>query len=162
MPLKAPNSANTVIVLDIKGELQADSVRRIDPTMENRFLVFDGNAQGKFSFGDGKTNRYHAEDWKSKDQYFSWDFHSVKLATYKVVIKYLSDNTTGGTFTVHLDDFKLKGETLTNMDKDPVVSQELGVVTLKRGNNYMAIKADEIKKGELMKILEINLIPIKN
>jgi alpha-L-fucosidase len=160
VPLKAPDAANSVVVLDIKGKIEADSVRRIDPAIANRFLVFDGNAQGKFGFGDGKTNRYHAEGWKSKSQFLFWDLYSVKPATYKVLIKYLADDKTGGAFTLQLDDVKLKGETQAGKDKSPVITQDLGVVTLKAGKNYMAIKADEIKKDELIKLLEIQLIPV--
>jgi alpha-L-fucosidase len=45
--------------------------------------------------------------------------------------------------------------------KGAVVTQEIGIAELSKGLQKLSIKAIEIKGAELMKLLEIQLIPIK-
>jgi alpha-L-fucosidase len=158
LPAEAPDAANSVIVLEVQGKLLADSVRRLDPTITNRLLVFDGKVHGRgFSFGDGKANRYNVEKWTSSDQYFTWDLRSLQPASYKVVLKYLADEATGGVYQVTLDDFEKSGTIVQT--KGPVVTQEVGVAKVKAGSNQLSVKAKDIAKGGFVKLLEIQLIP---
>src|SRR5438067_1561235 len=55
VPLKAPDTANTVIVLATKGDIETDSVRLLSENgTANRLLAFDAELTGKgFGFGDG-------------------------------------------------------------------------------------------------------------
>lgn len=163
LPSKAPDESNSVVVLEIKGKVSADTIRRIESSVTNRLLVFDADAHGEgFRFGDGKTNRYNVENWKSKEQYLSWDFYSLQPASYKVVLKYLSDANAGGTYNLKLDEFSRNAEAGLNHKSGPVITEELGIASLKAGRNKLTIKPIDIKKIELMKLLEVQLIPVES
>jgi len=158
IPSKSPDDADAVVVLDIEGPVTAEPVRRLAAKgIANRLLAFDAELHGKgFGFGDGKTNRYYVEGWKSSDQYLSWDFKILEPAKYRLVAKYLPAQARGS-YEVSLAGFK-KELTVSGEKSDAVVSQEVGMVTLPPGKHQLTIKPVSIKGGELMKILEVQLI----
>ena len=82
LPANSIDSINTVIVLELNEKPAVDSVRFIAPNvMETRLLAFDAMLNGNgFGFGDGKTNRYYVDGWKSLEQSVSWKFRLSKAA----------------------------------------------------------------------------------
>lgn len=161
LPSKSPNEPNVVVVLEIDGKIETDATRVLSSsTLENRFLVFDAQQHGqKFGFGDGKTNRYYVTGWKSKDAYLSWNVKSLKPAKYKVVLKYIADEGGSG-FTVKVGSFSKK-EVVTASVKGAVITREIGIVRVETGSVELNIKPLDIKGDELMKLLEVQLLPIK-
>jgi len=160
LPAKADDPSDVVIALELKGKVDTDRERLIAADISsNRFLAFDADLHGKgFGFGDGKTDRYFVNNWKTKDAYLSWDFRSVVPAKYKIVVKYIADAE--GSYAFSLADFKQTAE-ITPAAKGGVVTQELGTVSLGKGKFQISIKPVEMKGKELMKLLEVQLIPLK-
>ena len=67
LPARPVDTSNTVIVADLYASIEVDSVRFVTTDMPTRLLAFDARQQGKgFSFGDGKTDRFYVEGWKTK------------------------------------------------------------------------------------------------
>jgi alpha-L-fucosidase len=161
LPLKSPAGPNVVIVLEVDGKIETDAARVISSDVpENRFLVFDAEQHGpRLSYGDGKTNRYYVTGWKSKDSYLSWNLKALKPAKYKVVLKYIADEG-GAAYEVKIGDF-VKKEEVSPSVKGAVVTTEIGIATLGAGPIELRIKPLIIKGEELMKLLEIQLLPIK-
>lgn len=161
LPLKSVAEPNVVIVLEIDGEIETDSTRVLSPDVSaNRFLAFDAAQHGKrLSYGDGKTNRYYVTDWKSKDSYLSWNLKSLKPAKYKVVVKYIADES-GSAYVVNVGGFSKKEDIKAHV-KGVVVTKEIGIADLSAGPVQLNIKPLEIKGNELMKLLEIQLLHIK-
>lgn len=161
LPSKSPDEPNVVVVLEIDGKIETDATRVLSSnTLENRFLVFDAQQHGqKFGFGDGKTNRYYVTGWKSKDAYLSWNVKSLKPAKYKVVLKYIADEGGSG-YTVKVGSFSKK-EVVTASVKGAVITREIGIVRVETGSVELNIKPLDIKGDELMKLLEVQLLPIK-
>lgn len=163
LPKVAPDSINTVIVMELKGKIQADSIRYVAANSKlTRLLAFDATQHGKgFGFGDGKTDRYYVNGWKSKDQYLSWSFRTATPATFKIVIKYLADENSGGSYQVQLAGFKQ--EVKVDKGSNKVSIKEIGTISLNAGTHQLSIKPIEITGSELMRPLEIQLIPeVKN
>lgn len=160
LPAKANDPSDVVIVLELKSKAETDGLRLIaSDASVNRFLAFDADLHGKgFGFGDGKPDRYFVNNWKSKDAYLSWDFRSINPAKYKIVVKYIAD--ADGAYAFSLGDFKQTAE-ITPAAKGGVVTQELGTVNLNKEKYHMSIKPVEMKGTELMKLLEVQLIPSK-
>ncbi|MBN9298183.1 MAG: alpha-L-fucosidase [Filimonas sp.] len=156
---KVHNNINTVIVLETKGTIKADSVMYIAPnTATTRLLTFDAQQQGKgFSFADGKANHYYVEGWKSLVQSLSWDFRTSAKATYRIIVKYVADNKTSGTFVVAADELKKEEKVEATKGKPDVITKELGNITLAPGVHRIALQAKEITNEELVKPLEIVL-----
>ena len=139
--------------------------------MKERFLAFDAIQHGKgFSFGDGKANRYYLDGWKKKDQSVSWQFRTENPSTlrFKIIIKYLAtQETSGGSYTVIVDrNSSTSSAELYNSkhgvstDAKNVITQDLGNISLGDGSYTLKVIPVTINKEELMKLLEVQLIPL--
>jgi len=169
LPLKAPDTINTVIVLELKRKFHPDvtvyindSIRFIAPnSRQDRLLAYDATQQGKgFSFGDGKTDRYYVEGWKSKEQNLTWDFRTDKAADFKIVIKYLAPKeSAGGSYALNFDDHYAERTVRTTEKNTDVVTEEILTLHADAGIHSMKISPLSFGKSELMKLLEIQLIP---
>jgi alpha-L-fucosidase len=154
----APDVANTVIVLALNGPIKTDSVRYVARNIPlTRLLAFDAELGKGFKFGDGKTDRFYAEGWKKKDQYVRWTFRTNEDQKFKLVIKYLVGKEDGGSYNFKIDQQELKQEVRICNE---VITQDIGEVLLPTGIHNINISPDNILKSELMKLLEVQLIPI--
>jgi alpha-L-fucosidase len=173
LPLQAPDTANTVIVMELKGAVHADTTRFIAPNIPvTRLLAFDAKQTGKgFGFGDGKTDRYYVERWKTKDQTLEWKFRIIEPANFQPVIKYIApEETCGGSYSIMIYHelpgssekmYRLEGEVLTDpKNGNVVVTKELGSIALSAGTYTVRIAPMTITRPELMKLLEMQWISI--
>jgi alpha-L-fucosidase len=162
LPLQASDTVNTVIVLETKGTIQTDPTRVLSSAgVTNQLLAFDAELLGKgFGFGDGKTDKYYVDGWRSKGQVVKWNFRMVQPATYKVVLKYLADDSDAGSYKLELGSLAINGE-IQPSAKSAVKTVDLGEVSLQPGTHTMQITPTDITKSALMKILEVQLIPNK-
>ncbi|MFD2162311.1 alpha-L-fucosidase [Paradesertivirga mongoliensis] len=161
VPFSSPDQSNAVIVVETSSEIKAEPIRRLATSgYTNRLLAFDAQVHGTgFGFGDGKTDRYFVDGWKSSDQHISWDVLLLQPAIYRIVIKYLPGSEAGSSYSVSLGDFKTTAQTLSGKAV-AVVTQDLGMVNLNKARHRLTIKPLKIKGTELMKILEVQLIRV--
>lgn len=161
LPLKPSKEPNVVVVLEIDGKIETEPARLLDTHIdENRFLVFDAEQHGqKFGFGDGKTDKYFVTGWKSNDAYLSWNVRSLKPAKYKVVLKYIAE-AGGSSYRVNVGNFSQQ-EVVVPSVKGAVVSKEIGIAQLGAGPIEISVKPLDIKAEEMMRLLEVQLLPIK-
>jgi alpha-L-fucosidase len=166
LPRQAPDTVNTVIVIEPKDKLQTgetlrtDSVRYIAPGSPlTRLLAFDATQHAAgFGFGDGKAGRYYVDGWKNKDQYLSWDFRTASAGSYRLVIKYLS-GTGGGRYQWQTG--SEQGEnTIAGNDNNAVITEEIGILHLTAGLHELSIRPVAIQGPELMKLLELQLVQL--
>ncbi|WP_448699204.1 alpha-L-fucosidase [Mucilaginibacter sp. AW1-3] len=161
VPAQAPDPVNTVIVLETKGDIETDKTRLVTSTgVTNHLLAFDAELTGKgFGFGDGKTDHYYVDGWKNADQHIQWTFRLIQAAKFKVVLKYLADNTDEGTYELKLGDLAKSGK-VESTPKEQVKEEEIGTVSLQPGTHTLQLNALQIGKANLMKTLEVELIPV--
>jgi len=170
LPLKVPDTINTVIVLELKRKSHPDvtvylndSIRFIGPnSKQDRLLAYDAKQQGKgFSFGDGKTNRYYVEGWKNKEQSLSWDLRTSKATDFRLIIKYLApEESAGGRYALSFDQHYTERIVKTTEKNTEVVTEEIFSVRAKAGIHSLRISPLSFGKSELMKLLEVQLIPL--
>ena len=161
LPAIATDTVNTVIVVELKSKIEADSIRFIAPNIPvTRLLAFDALLNGRgLSFGDGKTNRYYVEGWKSVDQSFSWKIRLAEPATFKAVIKYLAGENSGGDYQLLIDGMDIVGtKTVTGTTTSGVITETVTGLTISGNEHVLSLKPLSISKSELMKLLEIQLI----
>jgi alpha-L-fucosidase len=162
VPTKAPDTSNTVIVLEMNGSIEADSTRLVASNMPTRLLAFDATLDGKgFGFGDGKTARYFVEGWKSKNQSVSWNFRNTEPTVFKVIIKYVATPETAGTYQVKTSEKTFEDKVTPTARGNQVITKELGTVKFNVTTNEINIVPVEIQGAELMKLLEVQLIPVR-
>ena len=170
LPKQRPDSINSVIVFDWKGQKVQDSLHLVVPNSKlERFLAFDAKQSGVgFNYGDGKTARYYVEGWKRMDQYLSWPFRVIegKPQKFRMIIKYLApEETSGGAYSVTLERnaepyYQSVQTVSTDSKSTTVITRDLGVITLSNGTYLLKIVPASIPKAELMKILEIVMIKV--
>lgn len=163
VPLEAPDTVSTVIVLVNPGGFRADSLRLLSPDIENRLLAFDARLHGDgFHFGDGKEAHYYVENWRSPAQWISWPFRLNRPVTCRIRIKYqTAEENAGGVFRLTIGDKTLSGSLRAPTRKTKIYTDDLGTVMLDAGTQELMLHADQIHGGELMKLFEIDLIPTK-
>jgi len=163
LPSTAKDAVNTVVVLETEGKIVTDTARLLSTSTPNTLLAFDAQLQGKgFKFGDGKTDRYYVEGWKQMDQNIGWQVRLNAQVIYKVTAKYLGSTDSEGTFTFKADTKTVKEDKIVALKKgSQVVSIDLGTLTLSKGLHDLKLVPVEIKKAELMKLLELKLTPVK-
>ncbi|MBO9617643.1 MAG: alpha-L-fucosidase [Niabella sp.] len=161
LPKTAPDTINTVVVLELTVPEQFDSVRYLAPNIPlTRLLAFDATLTGKgFGFGDGKTDRYYVDGWKSATQTISWEFRNEADADYHVVLKRIRGTNTGGTCNILVDGKPLAKEMIEPTTKgEEIEDRELGNIKLKPGVHRIMMQPEVITKQELMRPLELQLI----
>jgi alpha-L-fucosidase len=162
VPHNAPDKVSSVVVVQTEGNVETDSLRLLaSHDITNRLLAFDADLKGKgFRFGDGKAGKYYVENWKNKDQSVKWDFRLLQPARFKILVKYTADNANAGAYELKLDDFKKQGTVETTAKGESVKEQVIGEVSLNAGSHYLQVAPLEIQKSGLMKLLEVQLIPL--
>ncbi len=158
LPKQAPDTVNTVIVLETKGKLTIDPLQFVASNIPvTRLLAFDATLHGKgLKYGDGKADKYYVDGWESTDQWLSWDFRTAAPGNYRVVIRYLASGKDKSAYMFQLDDLEIERKAARS-GREQVVTEELGTVSLKAGRHQLSIKPVTIN-GELMKLLEVQLI----
>lgn len=160
VPHNAPDTMNTVIVLEMKGDIKTDSVRLVQNNVPTRLLAFDATLSGKgFGFGDGKSNAYYVDGWKSKDQKISWTFRTNEATTFKVFIKYVATPESEGTYKIDVGSNSFKEKVFSSASGNKIFTEDIGTIKLPAGQNEITITPIDITKPELMKLLEVQLIP---
>ena len=163
LPKKAIDTVNTVLVVDLKNTIETDSTRFVSINIPlTRLLAYDATQEGKgFVFGDGKKDRYYVEGWKNKDQVLDWQFRTGAEKDFKLLIKYVAPaETDGGMYSLSLDNNYSQHTVITGKKNTDVITRELGTYHLPAGIHNLNISPLSFGKKELMKLLEIQLIPV--
>ena len=172
VPEKAPDSINSVVILEWEGKLVTHPSRLLAPNSTlDRLLAFDAQQNGKgFSYGDGKTDRYYVEGWKTKEQSLSWQFNTIRPGKYKIRIKYLAPaESAGGSYSLSffrnsVETTRLESIRQYQVETDPkntvVITRDLDIFQLNAASYILVIDPVSISGTELMKLLEIQLIRV--
>jgi hypothetical protein len=75
-------------------------------------------------------------------------------------MKYLAGENSGGSFTLVIDNGTEMNFKVEPNQKNEVITKQLTAILLSNGVHEIEIKPTGITKQELMKLLEIQLIPI--
>ncbi|HEY0677663.1 MAG TPA: alpha-L-fucosidase [Chitinophagaceae bacterium] len=164
VPRKMPDTMNTVIVISLDRALQPDSLRYISPNVTTRLLAYDAMQQGNgFSFGDGKTDRYYIEGWRSADQFLIWNIRHSVPAQYKLIIKYIAPKeSAGGSYAVSVNDINVERKVQNTSSSNRIITEELFIIPFNTAAEHrLQIRPVTITKAELMKLLELQLVPVK-
>ncbi|WP_312340280.1 alpha-L-fucosidase [Sphingobacterium sp.] len=129
---------------------------------KNRLLSFYAKQKGqRMKFGDGKKDRYYVAGWTGLNQGLTWDTYVLTGGRFKVSVRYVKDvANTGGELSLTLGgkriDFAIN-------PASPIGSRgsqlELGNANLSKGNQKIELKANSIEGAEMVKFLEVILVP---
>jgi hypothetical protein len=159
LPRSARDKADSVIALEVVGDVEVDATRLLQPAFASEALrVFDSELHGKgIKFGAGKTRDAYACEWTKTDQFITWSTRLNEAATYEVELTYDAEaGSSNGGFAVSFG-----GESLKGVVKPGVMQvAALGRVTLKPGSHEIKLFAVDLKGDEMMKPRALTLKPI--
>jgi hypothetical protein len=146
--------------LETEGEIQCDPVRLLAGDHPNRLLAFDADLHGKgLKYGDGKAKRFFVENWKNSDQWFSWEVRLNEPAEYQIELKFTGAKGSGGKIGIEAGNQVLESSIPENQVANEVNTLSLGNLKLNKGASQIRLKPLAFGKEELVKLLEIQLIP---
>lgn len=150
VPAQAPDTVNTVIVLETEGTVKGDEARLLASKEENILRAFDAELHGKgLGYGDGKAGKDYVQNWKKQDQWLSWKIRLNEPAVLQVRLQYIKeDAANGSTFTLTAGGRKIEGTVGAN--------DVYGTFELPAGTYDLELKPGNIK-GELMKLQDVIL-----
>jgi hypothetical protein len=181
LPQKAPDVADSVILVECKAVPQGDPVFLLQNSMPNRLSVFFAELLGAqkkdgWRLGKGTATTANVTGWSQKECAVKWSTRVNQKTDFDVIVRYdapgadgkakvetmggtvtaKSEATFGGTFTVQIGKQKLKGEVVQQGEG---VVLNLGIVTLEPGPVDIQVTTDTITGKELMRLQSVTLIP---
>lgn len=161
LPEKTPDAVNSIIVIETEGKIETDPVRLLTgEKLVQRLLAFDASQQGEgFHYGDGKADRFYVEGWNKKDQTLSWNFRVNEPMSFQAKLKYIAVAEGGGQIQMKLNGSIIFDHIVISDKQSGPSVKELGLLSLKPGAYTLTISPAAIEGIELMKLLEIELIP---
>jgi hypothetical protein len=181
LPQKAPDEADSVILMECREAPQGDPVFLLQNNTPNRLSVFFADLLGTqkkdgWRLGRGTANSANVTGWNQKECGVKWSTRLNQKTDFDVVVRYdapgadgkakvetmggtvtaKSEDTFGGTFTVQIGSQKLKGEVVQQGEG---VELNLGKVTLEPGPVEIQVTTDTITGKELMRLQSLTLIP---
>ena len=162
VPVKAPDAVNTVVVVQVKREIETDARRLLSVTQQNRLHTFDGERVGeRLKFGSGKSVNDYVYNWSKLNQSVRWNTRLAHAGTFDVYIEY-SDVFDGpkGTFQIKVGSHVLKAKVIkTGTGKVSFKKYRLGTVCLSAGNCPTELLPVDIPGEELMRLRAVYLVP---
>ena len=160
LPAKAVDSADAVVVVEMKGNPVLDFVHVLSANVPvSQLLAFDATLNGKgMKYGDGKTNRYYVEGIANSSQSIEWKVRTREKIAYDVKVRYISIDKNGGTYNFEVNGSRQEKTVNRSTKNTGIVQDELGVITLPAGVHSLKIQPVKVTGDELFKLLDIQLI----
>jgi len=159
---KAPDGNNSVIVLETDGKIETDPIRLLTGwKTKQRLLAYDAQQQGNgFKYGDGKTDRFYVEGWNKKDQSLSWTLRVNEPMKFNTNLKYIALADGGGQLQLKVDGAILFDKIEINDKQNGPATKRIGELSLKPGIHTLSIIPTVITGSEILKLLEVELVPL--
>jgi hypothetical protein len=163
VPLTATDKADTVVVLEVQGDMQSNPVRLLAARNQPNVLrTFDGELHGAgLRFGDGKAARAYVMEWRDPKEWVGWQVRANEVAEYEVSLKYTTaSKENSGCYSVSIGQQTLQAVVVPTTSEPTAATVTLGRVKLGPGKHEVAVKPVEIKGGELMRLFHVTLTPV--
>ena len=159
VPLAAPDTMNTVVVLDINEPVEIDSVRLLAGKFDNTLLAFDSELHGDgFTYGDGKVNREYTAGWKSKEQWISWKFRLNESEKYEILLSYVTaSETDSGSIVCEIDGKQYPVEYTAPQENAGNAKINIGSLELSKGEHTIKLLMNTHSGDECMRPLYVTM-----
>jgi alpha-L-fucosidase len=176
LPATAPDKNDSVIALDLDGDVNVDTMLSQQPEGTVTLPAFLGNLHRAKGDGLRFDSRGVAERWTNKDDWLDWQFKITRPGTFDIVIvtseqKYGRDWEGGHTVALDVAGQKVTG-TVENNGKEenpvnpywPYVISKIGRVTVaKPGQFNLSLRPETIKAEKKLglALVSVRLVPIE-
>jgi len=155
VPANAPDTINTVIVVECKNNIDTDTRRLISTNhSENTFHVFDGDIKGDvLSYGNGHSYDDYVVRWSKSEDYISWNIRLTEKATFELLMSYKAKKISDG----NVCQLEIGDQSFTATIMEGIIDNfKLGKIQLEAGDYEMKVTAKTLN-GELMNLRNIKL-----
>ena len=163
VPAQPSDPADTVIVIETRAAPRVNPVRLISATQTNVLRVFDGDLHGKkIHFGDGKAARAYVLDWSDPSEWVGWKVRVSEPQRYEISVKYTTASAANtGTYSISFGDQVFPVTVVPTSSESQATTIKIGTVRLAPGEYEIQVKPSEIRGGELMRLFNVSLAPVK-
>ena len=164
VPSQAPDSADSVVVLDCAGPVKSEFAELLLPRDANTVLhVFNGNLLGRgIKYNDGKRNRDTVMDWTNPAGSVEWPVRLMETTRFRISINYATvAKSQPGAFRVVCGNQILNGHVKPTENETTFETASLGEVILKPGEFTISVHPIGLPEGELMRLRRVELTPIR-
>ncbi|HWP54906.1 MAG TPA: alpha-L-fucosidase [Pyrinomonadaceae bacterium] len=177
LPASAPDKNDSVIVLEVHGDTEADTSLLQQPDFSVTLPAFLSETHKVGDQGLRFDTRGVVERWLNKDEWLNWDFKVNHPGTFEVVLlsseqKYGRDWEGGHTVEIEVAGQKLKGQVDNNgKEENPAnpywkyVISKIGRVTIDKAGKYkLNLKPERIRAEKKLglTLVSVELRPVKN
>jgi alpha-L-fucosidase len=175
LPAAAPDKNDSVIALDLTGNVEVDASLLQQPDDSVTLPAFLANVHKTGDDGLRFDSRGVAERWTSKDDWLDWNFKVTKPGNFEVVIltseqKYGRDWEGGHSLAIQTAGKKLTGK-VENNGKEvneanpywPYVISKMGIVQIDKAGTYsLMLKPESIKADKKLglTLVSVRLVPV--
>ena len=164
VPRMAGDNADTVIVLEVAGEIRSNPVRLLATRNQPNVLrTFDGELHGAgLRYGDGKAARAYVMEWRDPKEWVGWQVRTNEAAEYEVSLKYTTaSKENSGSYSVSIVQQTFQAVVVPTASEPNAATVTLGRIKLASGKYEVAVRPVEIKGGgELMRLFNVILTPV--
>jgi hypothetical protein len=163
VPLKAPDSVDAVVAVEITGVVETDPIRLLASRGQTNVLrAFDGDLHGTgLRFGDGKAARAYAFEWRNPADWIGWKMRLNDPSEFEVMARYTTGSPANrGSYTVTIGGQVLKATVEPTRNENESAIASLGRIKLNTGSYEIAVKPVDIQGGELMRLFHLELRPV--
>ena len=157
VPAAAPDSVDSVIVLNCDSAVACDSTRLLSPAQENVLRSFDGELHGKLKFGPGKKTDVRTDRLTKLDESVSWKASVTQPTTFDVSASYDAAHE-GGAYAVKVGEKSLPGA----VKAGKLQLDSLGSIALDPGSYQIQVVAQKLSGEDLMNLRSVTLSPVSS
>jgi alpha-L-fucosidase len=177
LPASAPDKNDSVIVLEVQGQTEADTSLLQQPDFSVTLPAFLSETHKVGDQGLRFDTRGVIERWLNKDEWLNWDFKVNHPGTFEVVLlsseqKYGRDWEGGHTVEIEVAGKKLKGQVDNNgKEENPAnpywkyVISRIGRITIDKAGRYKLNLRPETIRAEKklgLTLVSVELRPVQN
>ena len=160
VPAHAPDAADSVVVLEMIGNLGGDPARLLSTTQDNVLGTFDARVSPGMRFTDGKAPHAYVYEWTRADQSVTWPARVNEAHEFEVWVRYSTGTPEArGRFAIQVGSERLDAEVEgTAKDTEPR-DVRVGLVAVRAGEFPVRVVPVKIEGGELMRLFSVRLKP---
>lgn len=166
VPTESPDSANSVVVIETEGAVEANPVRLLSAKRHANLLRgFDSKLNGKgLRYGTGKSYDNYVHGWTKTDQSVVWDARLTEPAHFEVSIEYSTQKKDKpGRFEVRLGETTVQRTVkITGEGPREFARYSLGTVRLPAGPCRVEVRPLELPGRELMRLRALHLVQVQD
>ena len=163
VPAEALDLHATVIVVEVKGVVEGNPVKRLfNRDYVNVLNAFDGDIHGsELRLDTGKAGRDVVTHWVNAADSISWTFRAAEAGDYEVKLVYgAKEGSAGGAYVLESAGQRFGGRVVPKGDGYSFVCDTLGTVKLSTPGEYtLTVRAETITGEFLMNLKEVQLHP---